>query len=85
MWINAWRVERWTCVNSHLNQLINNFHLNQSQISSHTRRAADAGAAGPAGRGAGIHAAAGDGRHGEPQLLGPLLVICPRAHHHNTV
>ena len=39
---------------------------------SHTRRAADAGAAGPAGRGAGIHAAAGDGRHGEPQLLGPL-------------
>ena len=29
MWINTWHVERWTRVNSHLNGLINNFHLNR--------------------------------------------------------
>ena len=32
MWINTWRVERRTRVNSHLNRLINNFHLNRVQI-----------------------------------------------------
>ena len=32
MWINTWRVERRTRVNSHLSGLINNFHLNRVQI-----------------------------------------------------
>ena len=32
MWINTWCVERRTRVNSHLNGLINNFHLNRVQF-----------------------------------------------------
>ena len=41
MWINTWRVERRTRVNSHLNRLINNFHLNRVQIGRFSQKMND--------------------------------------------